>query len=99
MISRTKKLVILVSVTLLLIGCGEETVISESPAAAIQAENATDSFRMRNAEIRQDIINELTAQEIEHWINDDGSIGFNSEDAERVDAIGYAAIGAYAARN
>ena len=31
--------------------------------------------------------------------NKDGTIGFYSRDAEKVDAIGFAAIGAYAARN
>ena len=54
---------------------------------------------MRNSEIRLDIINALIGHEIEYWINEDSSIGFYSKDAERVDAIGYAAIGAYAARN
>ena len=67
-------------------------------SAIVQDENAIDSFRMGNAEIRQDIINALIADGIEHWENDDGSIGFYVKDTERVDAIGYFAIGAYAAR-
>ena len=53
---------------------------------------------MGNAEIRQDIINALITDGIEHWENDDGSIGFYVKDAEKIDAIGYFAIGAYAAR-
>lgn len=79
--------------------CGESNEQSEAETSAVLEASNVESFRMRNAEIRQDIINELNAQNIEHWINDDGSIGFNAEDAERVDAIGFAAIGAYAARN
>jgi hypothetical protein len=78
-------------------GCGEtkiSTIESEMEELA-----QTDNFTVNNAEIRQDIINELIAQSIEYWINTDASIGFNSRDAERIDAIGYKAIGAYAARN
>ena len=78
-------------------GCGEiptSTVESEMDELA-----KVDSFRIQNAEIRQDIINELVFQEIKHWINTDTSIGFNLRDAEKIDAIGYKAIGAYAARN
>jgi len=78
-------------------GCGE------TPTSTVESEmkelTKVDSFRIRNAEIRQDIINELVFQEIEHWINADTSIGFNLRDAEKIDAIGYKAIGAYAARN
>lgn len=84
---------------LALFACSEEAVTVEQATSIAPETDMVDSFRMRNAEIRQDIVNELTSQNIEHWINEDGSIGFNSEDAERVDAIGFAAIGAYAARN
>ena len=54
---------------------------------------------MGNKEIRQDILNALTKQGIEHWINADGSVGFYAVDTEAVVAIGFNAIGAYAARN
>jgi hypothetical protein len=60
---------------------------------------ATDSFTLRNSEIRADIINALDSQGIRYWINEDGSVGFFSVDAETVDNIGLNAIGAYAARN
>ena len=58
-----------------------------------------ESFNVRNSEIRQDIIKELLSREIEHWVNEDNSISFYSRDAEQIDEIGFAAIGAYAARN
>ncbi len=78
-------------------GCGEETALPINSVSTIQSE--TESFTIRNPEIKQDIINALIDSDIQHWTNEDGSIGFYSQDAERVDAIGYAAIGAYAARN
>ena len=81
-----------------LASCSDETNVGETKSAIVQDENAIDSFRMGNAEIRQDIINALIADGIEHWENDDGSIGFYVKDTERDDAIGYFAIGAYAAR-
>ena len=79
-------------------GCGEETALPPGNSVTnIQSE--TESFTIRNPEIKQDIITALIDSDIEHWTNEDGSIGFYSQDAEQVDAIGYAAIGAYAARN
>ena len=78
-------------------GCGEETARPVNSVTTIQSE--TESFTIRNPEIKQDIITALIDSDIQHWTNEDGSIGFYSQDAEQVDAIGYAAIGAYAARN
>ena len=78
-------------------GCVEETAQPVNSFTTIQSE--TESFNIRNPEIKQDIITALIDSDIQHWTNEDGSIGFYSQDAERVDAIGYAAIGAYAARN
>lgn len=54
---------------------------------------------MRNGEIKQDIITALDREGIRYWLNEDGSVGFYSVDAEIVDNIGLNAIGAYAARN
>ena len=78
-------------------GCVEETAQPVNRVTTIQSE--TESFNIRNPEIKQDIITALIDSDIQHWTNEDGSIGFYSQDAEQVDAIGYAAIGAYAARN
>ena len=78
-------------------GCGKETTLPVNSVSTNQSE--TESFTVRNPEIKQDIINALIDSDIQHWTNEDGSIGFYSQDAEQVDAIGYAAIGAYAARN
>ena len=91
--------VLLIVLIAVLTSC--DTGIEESPVQVQTAPdpNAVDFFNMRNAEIRQDIINELSRQNIEHWLNDDGSIGFYARDTELIDNIGIAAIGAYAARN
>ena len=78
-------------------GCVEETAQPVNSVTTIQSE--TESFNIRNPEIKRDIITALIDRDIQHWTNEDGSIGFYSQDAEQVDAIGYAAIGAYAARN
>ena len=80
-----------------LVGCGEETALPINSVTTIQS--GTERFTIRNPEIKQDIVTALIDSDIEHWTNEDGSIGFYSQDAEQVDAIGYAAIGAYAARN
>jgi hypothetical protein len=95
----TKLKLYLLLISTLLVSCGKEPVPTTAEAAINVNTNGKENIRMRNREIRLDIINALTGHEIEHWINEDGSIGFYSKDAERVDAIGYAAIGAYAARN
>ena len=78
-------------------GCSEETTFSANNPSDNTPK--TESFSIRNLEIKQDIITALIANDIEHWVNEDGSIGFYSQDAEQVDAIGFSAIGAYAARN
>lgn len=93
-----QKLISLILFSSLLIACDGATNVSEQGSSSVQKISNVDSFHMRNEEIRQDIINALLAEEIEHWKNEDGSIGFYAEDTDRVDAIGFFAIGAYAAR-
>ena len=95
----TKLKLCLLLISTVLISCGKEPVPTTAKEAINLNTNGKENIRMRNREIRQDIINALVGHEIEYWINEDDSIGFYSKDAERVDAIGYAAIGAYAARN
>ena len=90
-------IIVTIALFIYLGGCVEETAQPVNSVTTIQSE--TESFNIRNPEIKQDIITALIDSDIQHWTNDDGSIGFYSQDAEQVDAIGYAAIGAYAARN
>ena len=52
-----------------------------------------DFFFMRNEEILEAILARFERESVEHWINDDGSVGFYSKDAKTVDAIANAEIG------
>ena len=56
---------------------------------------ARDSFFMRNPEIREDLLNQLTIHDIEFWINEDNSIGFYARDTKEVDRLANEAIGVY----
>ena len=78
--------------------CSEETTLPELKPTFVQQISDLDSLRIGNEEIPQHIINALIADSIEHWENEDGSIGFYKKDTDRVDAIGFFAIGTYAAR-
>lgn len=70
----------------------------EEPASVMQeavSPNATDSFVMRNPEIREDLLNQLAEHNIEFWINEDSSIGFYVRDTKEVDRLANEAIGVY----
>jgi len=56
---------------------------------------ARDAFFMRNAEIREDLLEQLALHNIEHWINEDNSIGFYVKDTDEVDRLANEAIGVY----
>ena len=96
MIEQTLR-IMTIAALLVVSSCNQDPAPTLSPLPSDNLQ--IESFNVRNSEIRQDIINELLSREIEHWVNEDNSISFYSRDAERVDAIGFAAIGAYAARN
>lgn len=85
---------ILLSCFLLLpVACGapeqESTVVIEAEPDPM----AKESFTMRNEEILEAILARLERENIEHWSNDDGSVGFYARDAKTVDAIANAEIG------
>lgn len=65
----------------------------------ISVSESTGSFRNRGGEIGAEIIDEMEKQGIEHWFNDDGTIGYYLADGDKIDAIAYYARGKYAARN
>jgi hypothetical protein len=78
------------------INAQNDVPLVESAQPLIEPEQPlVDSFTMRNPEIREDILNQLTLQGVEHWENDDGSIGFNVVDTKQVDQIANEAIGVY----
>ncbi|MCG8412903.1 MAG: hypothetical protein MI746_01680 [Pseudomonadales bacterium] len=76
----------------LFVACGspQEESIVETPAVDPMAE---ESFFMRNEEILEAILARLERENIEHWLKEDGSVGFYARDTETVDAIANAEIG------
>ena len=65
-----------------LIACdSEKEVISPSDPMTVA------SFDMRNREMREEILVGFKEQNIEFWINDDKSIGYNLADGDRIDDI------------
>ena len=74
---------------------GVTTGVVTAPDTAELARN----FKVRNAEIRSDIVNELTRRQIPFRLNEDGSIGYSEADGELIDEVYYYAVGLYAARN
>ena len=82
--------------TLLLASCVEESE-TVSPLEVTDSEPlaTTDSFVMRNTQIREDLLEQLDIHGIEHWINSSGSIGFYVRDTKEVDRLANEAIGVY----
>ena len=84
----------------LLAGCDsnpEEAVHSEVEVE--QNVEQTGSFNMRNGEIREEFLAELVKQDIQHWINEDGSIRYLLIDGKIIDEIGNEIRMAYIRRN
>ena len=71
---------------------------SANLAAGAEAseDNGTASFRVRNGEIRDDMIRMLEEADVEYHLGDDGAIIYNVSDGEK---IGNEAISEYITRN
>ncbi len=50
---------------------------------------------MRNPEILEDLLEQLELHGIEHWQNEDNSIGFYVKDTRQVDLLAQEAIGVW----
>ena len=81
--------------TLLLTSCVKESETVSQLDVTDSDPLATDSFVMRNTEIREDLLEQLDIHGIEHWTNSNGSIGFNLRDTKAVDRLANEAIGVY----
>jgi len=66
---------------------------------AIVGSDGTGSFRVRNEEIREEMIQMINDADIEYWISDDGAINYNLADGEAIDRIGNEVISEYITRN
>lgn len=82
---------------LLLVTCDGNS--QPAPPATPEVESEISSFRIRNGEIRDEVLTAMTKQGIAYTVNADSSISFNARDNKAVDAIYYDAVGRYAARN
>ena len=82
--------------TLLLTSCVKEyETVSQLDVTDSEPLATTDSFVMRNTEIREDLLEQLDIHGIEHWINSNASIGFYVRDTKEVDRLANEAIGVY----
>ena len=81
--------------TLLLTSCVEESGAVSHLDVTESDPLATDSFVIRNIEIREDLLEQLDIHGIEHWINSNASIGFYVRDTKEVDRLANEAIGVY----
>ena len=81
--------------TLLLTSCVEESETGSQLNSTEPDLLATDSFVMRNTEIREDLLEQLDIHGIQHWMNSNGSIGFYVRDTKAVDRLANEAIGVY----
>ena len=88
------KITLLILTALILASCGapEETAQAQ---AVVQDPMAKDSFTMRNPEILEDLLEQLELRGIEHWQNEDNSIGFYVKDTRQVDLLAQEAIGVW----
>ena len=50
---------------------------------------------MRDPESRKDLLEQLEINDMNHWVNIDGSIGFFVQDTPEVDRLANEAIGVY----
>ena len=80
---------------MLLTSCVEQPETASQPDFSEFDPLATDSLVMRNTEIREDLLEQSEVHDIEHWINNNGSIGFYLRDTKAVDRSANEAIGVY----
>lgn len=77
----------------LVTACGSQDTETEDVVVAEPDPMVEEFFFMRNEEILEAILARFERERVEHWINDDGSVGFYAKDARTVDAIANAEIG------
>ena len=75
--------------TLLLTSCVEESGAVSHLDVTESDPLATDSFVMRNIEIREDLLEQLDIHGIEYWINSNGSVGFYVRDTKQLGCISH----------
>ena len=72
--------------------CEPQVTVTQQAVEAVIDPMATDFFFMRNPEILEDLLEQLTIHEVEYWVNEDDSIGYYVKDTREVDRIANEAI-------
>lgn len=85
--TRASRILGLMFAASLLSYCEPEVSVSQNIPDEVVDPMATDFFFMRNPEIREDLLEQLVINEVDHWINADDSIGFFVQDTREVDRI------------
>ena len=75
---------------------GEEPTVV---ASEIEDPEQKASFRMGNGEVREEMLAEFVKQNVQHWINDDNSIGYFLGHGKIIAKIGNDVRLAYIRRN
>jgi len=81
------------------IGCDANHKSAISETAIDESAGHMGKFKIRNTEIREEILAELVKANIQHWAKDDGSISYFLSDGEIIDTIGNDVILSYISRN
>ena len=81
------------------VGCDPKHKSAISETAIDESAGHIGEFKIRNTEIREEILAELVKANIQHWANDDGSISYFLSDGEIIDRIGNDVILSYISRN
>jgi len=101
MIIRPRLHVLLVFLLFTACDAGNDS-LSANPVNEVTTANTDEfaaNFKVRNREIRADILAELDKRQIPYRRNEDESIGYHDADGEVIDAVFNYAVGLYAARN
>ena len=81
------------------VGCDANHKEAISETTINESVGHIGEFKIRNTEIREEILAELVKANIRHWANDDGSISYFLSDGEIIDRIGNDVILSYISRN
>ena len=88
----------LLILVVLSVGCDANHKSAISETTIDESVGHIGKFKIRNTEIREEILAELVKANIQHWTND-GSISYFLSDGEIIDSIGNDVILSYISRN
>lgn len=89
----------LLLIFVLSVGCDADRKEAISETTIDESAGNVGEFKIRNTEIREELLAELVKANIRHWANDNGSISYFLSDGEVIDRIGNDVILSYISRN